>query len=236
MRLLNKNEVNNAKVLDRQREVAEGTKLAAKVDTLRELHAIEEKGLEDFRQKTVKQIREEIDGLGAHKMALLSDISELEQERKLLQIPLDGEWEKVTKLQQVLFEEKAWLDEREEKLTEDLEEANADAEELEKEKERVVDERERSKEMVASSGRILGEAKETLADVQSKADVILKVAEFREKETIHRELRVAAQERDNNMVTEHNRAWDNNLVTRERALKDKYATLERTMKRVNIKL
>lgn len=234
MRLLPKSEVDKAKASDRQREIDEGKKLATKVDTLRELHAEEEKGLEQFRQKTVKQIREEIDPLIAQKEALTSDISELEHTRKMLLVPLDAKWEEVNAAQTLCDEREADLATKEGDFNSRRALLVAEERELHIEKERVVDERERSKEMVASSGRILDEANQTLVDARAKASVVLQGAQLRHDEAIARELRVAAQERDNSMVSEHLRGWDNDLVNRERALKDRYETLLRTAKRLNL--
>ncbi len=59
VKLLSKREIDVAKARDRQREIAEGTKLAQRVDGLRELAADEEKSLNDFRIKTLTAINEE---------------------------------------------------------------------------------------------------------------------------------------------------------------------------------
>lgn len=60
MRLLSRNEAIEGQSRDKAREIAEGLKVARKVDSLRELHATEEKQFSDFRDKTLATIGEEI--------------------------------------------------------------------------------------------------------------------------------------------------------------------------------
>lgn len=232
MRLLPKSEVDKAKAADRQREVDEGKKLAGKVDDLRALRAEEQKGLEAFREKTVKHIREEIDPLVARKTELEYEITQLEDKRARLLVPLDAKWREVATAEALCREREIEVGVIEREI--DAKRANlaAHERELHIESERVADERERSKEMVASSGRILSDANEALLQAQDKAHAIIAGAEGRSNDALHREVRVAARERDVAMHTEKNATWDKDLHNREVALADKYATLARTVTRL----
>ncbi len=75
-RLLTKREVDTARSTEQQQQVAEGKKLAARVDRLRELQATEEASLFKFRCETLKVIQGEID--------------ELIEKRDTLQVQVDG--------------------------------------------------------------------------------------------------------------------------------------------------
>lgn len=233
MRLLPKSAVDKAKALDRQREVEEGAKLAKKVDALRELHSEEERGLTDFRSRTIKEIMGEINTLTTEKEALINDISAIKAERKLLLEPLDVKWQEVNKAQVICNNWEQDLERREEKVGELDKKLLNLLKVLDVEKGQIADERIRSKELVASSGRMYEEAKETLADARNKSQVILTEAEIKLSESNIRDEQVTAKERDILMLREHTKSWEKDLTNRERALKDKYDTLLRTEKRLN---
>jgi len=97
MRLLKKNEIFAKKAAEKTREVAEGLKLARKVDTLRELAAQEETNLTKFRTETVKQIHADITKESQKRDALKTEVKELESKRKALCEPLTKETHELEK-------------------------------------------------------------------------------------------------------------------------------------------
>lgn len=60
IRLLKKSEIDKIKSQERKRELDSGLTLAKRIDSLREIHAEEEKSLLNFRNKTVAEIQKEI--------------------------------------------------------------------------------------------------------------------------------------------------------------------------------
>lgn len=59
MKLLSKSDITKKKSIDRQQEIAEGSKLAKRVDALREISANEETALFKFRTETLSEISKE---------------------------------------------------------------------------------------------------------------------------------------------------------------------------------
>lgn len=83
MRLLNKRDVDVAKARDRQIAVAEGLKLAQRVDGLREVSASEAVALETWRRETLSKITDEITATTSVRDALQSEVKGLEERRAL---------------------------------------------------------------------------------------------------------------------------------------------------------
>ena len=97
MKLLKKSEVDKAKALDRQREIVEGSKLAARVDTLREVAATEEASLEKFRRETIAQINKEIVSALTRRDALQDEVKLLENLKAKALVPVGEAWREVNK-------------------------------------------------------------------------------------------------------------------------------------------
>lgn len=95
MKLLPKSDVAKAKSEDMQREIAEGLKLAKRVDTLREVAAQEESSLKEFRLKTLSEINKEIIAYSDRKNALSREVSDLEEKRSAALSPLTKEYEEL---------------------------------------------------------------------------------------------------------------------------------------------
>lgn len=91
MKLLSKSEVSKAKAADRQAEIAEGMKLAKRVDGLREVAAQEEASLTNFRNKTLEEITREAKEAEQKRDTLLKEVVELQEQRALALRPLTEE-------------------------------------------------------------------------------------------------------------------------------------------------
>ncbi len=232
VKLLSKREIDVRKAQDRQREIAEGTKLAHRVDGLRELAADEEKSLNDFRIKTLTAINEETTPLFKERDELLNELVALRDERKGLLKPLDDEWLKVRavskdldKESEVLAQEKAQL-----KLAIG---ANIQREkENTIETERLADTEERVKELLVKIDRMNKDAATDLMNARATAKQIVSNAQafeasitLREKRATMLEELVEQRRKENDIVTRNNDA--------ERVrIRDAYATLERTKKQI----
>lgn len=90
MKLLNKSDVVRNKGLERQQAMAEGRKLAKRVDSLREVSAAEEASLAKFRVKTLETIQKDIDVKAAKLNALALEVKDLEERREIVLVPLDA--------------------------------------------------------------------------------------------------------------------------------------------------
>lgn len=88
MKLLSKSEVDRAKAIERQAEIAEGMKLAKRVDGLRETAAQEEASLLKFRNETLSAIVEDIRIAEQKRDTLKKEVKELEERRALALQPI----------------------------------------------------------------------------------------------------------------------------------------------------
>lgn len=78
MRLLQKNEIEAKKTSERRFQLDEGLKTVKKIETVREILALEESNLRKFRETTTKIVQQEIDALIAKKGRLEQEVKELE--------------------------------------------------------------------------------------------------------------------------------------------------------------
>lgn len=97
MKLLPKSEIDKQKASETQQHIAEGIKLARRVDTLRDVAAQEEASLSKFRIRTLEAIQSEINEKTSERDALEAKNRALRDERIRLQGPLNlvQEWERV---------------------------------------------------------------------------------------------------------------------------------------------
>jgi len=117
MKLLRKSEITSLKERDRVREIAEGQKIARKVDELRELQSTTEKKLNDFRDSSLRTIGEEIKTLGAQRDTLAAEVSSLQKKLDSM-LPnlgttreeLDKKEDELKNLEQFLAKQKEHLD------------------------------------------------------------------------------------------------------------------------------
>lgn len=95
MELLSKQEISRRSNLERKAQIDEGVKLARNVDGLREKVAEEQARTSQFREASKKQLHEEIEALISQKNTLMNEVQDLQDQKRVLQIPLDAEWERV---------------------------------------------------------------------------------------------------------------------------------------------
>lgn len=95
------------KAQEQKQSVDEGKKLAQRVDTLRELAAIEESSLEKFRSETLEQIHKETTEAATKRDALLGEVRELEAAKKEALQPLTRELELIDQAREELAKKTA---------------------------------------------------------------------------------------------------------------------------------
>lgn len=114
MKLLPKSEVEKARAADKQREINEGSKLAKKIDNLREVVVEEEEALELFRKETIKRIYEEITVEAQKRDNLKKEVTDLETRKRIALEPLDQQWGELKEAQRSFEEVKtqhlSWAD------------------------------------------------------------------------------------------------------------------------------
>lgn len=231
MRLLSKREVDQAKQKDRQQEIEEGMKLARKVDDLRETASEEETRLQLFRQKSVEQLHAEIQPLEKKKSSLEEEVKDLEHRKKLALAPLDAEWERMKEEGRKVTLKKFELDDREALVKKSEIDIENSKKELEIEKGRLQDFKRTTSENLVQSENTLKQAQEEARDVRENARKVTALAKSRNKVSLDREAKVAVREREVLLREQSNLKKDIDLAKRERILKDRYSTLQRTLKR-----
>lgn len=233
LRLLQKSEIAKAKAGDREREIQEGLKLAKKVDSLRELTADEETRFEKFRKETLSAIYAEIDGATSKRDERLGEVEDLEKRRKLALIPLEAEWKKVNGwsdslhyLEDDLAHKETGLREREAEISLEETKIKNEKDRIEGLKERATENFLKSEEAKIESEEILNVSRQTLEVAEQEAETKREEATRKENDLALRELTIfETEKRQEVRHVEQDK--------RDRALNDKYQTLERTIKRLN---
>lgn len=232
MRLQDKRQVAADTATQRKKDIDEGMKIASKVDILRETIVTEEGKLRRFREETIKSVQAEIDDYIRQKDKLSEEVYVLEQKKDNARIPLDAEWERLRQGQHELLIEKQNVGEKSDILKGREKEIVHAEQEIEVEKERAKDFTHRAVQSLARADEVIREARESAAAIRNKAQIVLGQSELKNAEADLREKSVEVREQEVGAVWDRVRAKEINLAQREAALKDKYATLERTLKRL----
>lgn len=217
----------------RKAQIDEGVKIASKVDTVRETLAQEEGNLRRFRQETIASVQADIDRYIGVKDTLKSEIVVLERQKSNAQIPLNAEWERLRKDRSKLVKDiDAWGG-KSDNLKEREDQVERSEREAEVSRGKASEMLHKASEKFAQADAALQEARESAASIRNKAQVVLSAAESIERENTIKEQELERREATILVDTARNRANEVDLAARELALKDKYKTLERTIKRIN---
>ena len=236
MRLLSKSDIDKQKNQEAGQTIAEGKKLATAVDRLRELRADEEATLGKFRSETIAGIQKEIEPLAKERDDLKSEVATLKEQKTEAQKPLDAEWERVQQdkqgileLQVALSDRREHLEKREEAvvsreviLRASLETALADKAQAQKEREEAT--------------QTLSSAKDSAQTMREDAEIVLKNAHRKEQDVLERELH--AKNREDHVATRETNAQvkEKENLDKELELQSRWASLERTIKKLGIKI
>lgn len=231
MKLLSKTEVTAHKGRERQREILEGKKLAARVDRLRELSAQEDKALQEFRTKTLINIHAETKKAEEERDTLKAEVAKLKKEREELKKPLDDEWDK-------LWSERGVLDRDREQLASDSKLLEQREHELDIHTEQLSREQHRYR----IDNQLLAEQQREADANTLEADNLLRYARELHKETLawkegeeaeikEKDINIALRESNVTLKEEHHQAEREALDKEWKLLNDRKAMLERALKR-----
>lgn len=230
-KLLDKKTINREIAAQTKQQIDAGIVLSKKVDAVRDTLLEEEGNLERFRSQTVSIAQKEIDALIQKRGTLLADIKELEKERTLLQMPLDAEWEKLKSSYLKYADQVGTLESAKETVARQIGENTMLAHELDVEHGRVSEMKRITEEKLLHATDDLSRAREESSKMRNLAQTVLSSAEFREKVVIQREKDFQSLVEWVEKEKERISLADKDLERREKVLKDRYATLERTLNR-----
>ncbi len=231
MKLQPKRQVNAEVATHKKAQIDEGVKLAGKIDVLRETLAKEEGNLRQFREGSVKAVREEIDTLITDKENLKGDIVSLERRKAEALAPLDAEWAKIEQEKDAIQKSKISLNQAVFELNE-REKGIAKAEqETGDEKERAKDLKRIASENLAQSEEVLADSQKAAFRIRVEAQATLDVVQSKEKLAHIKEEELKEREAEVEKVWQKVRDKESELAGRERALKDARETLQRTINR-----
>ncbi len=191
MRLLDKQEIDKAKALEKKKEVDEGMKLAKTVDHLRRVKSEEESNIRKFRDQSLSTVQSEVDVLIEKKNATQAEITAMEAKRIELERPVDltNEWKEVRQLKEVLLDRETHLISRE-ALVQDLEKREKELAKKEVEAQRYFDEARSSYTKVDNLRNDMENRKE---QVELHIQTQLKALDVEEKDLANREIIIAEQ-------------------------------------------
>ena len=249
MKLLAKSEVAKAKSVDRQREIAEGVKLAGRVDTLREIAVAEEASLSKFRRETIANINEELVKETKRLEGLRGEVKELESRKAEALAPLTDKWSELEELENsldqrcdALSSKEDYLESREEDLVSRERIAARNAEAIGYTQ---ADARERLADaaiLKENAEKMAKDATEILENAHKEAKTIRAEIAEREGEVKEREKAATAKDRDlqtrEKNLAEASRKLDTLLrrygkpLEEYMRLKDREGVIARNIKRV----
>lgn len=233
MKLLDKYQINTLKATERKKEIDEGLKLAKKVDALRELTAKEQANIEKFREQTLKEVKNEITDLISQRGVLDTDVKRLQEERQRLLVPLTNEWLEVSNLKEQLNDKKEEIHEKEIEFIQKTDDLVNRIKALYIEEQRIEDTRNEIDKQLAEVTEFRNKKKTVLLDIQEHQKEVYTDCETKIKELTDRELDVASRERDEKNKEDLLNNKEKELNKQSIAIRDKYETLNRTIKRLN---
>ena len=234
MRLRDKKSILVDVAAEKKQQVDEGVVIAKKVDLLRQTLIEEEKRLNDFRSQTLPRVHAETEAETRTRDDLVKGNDTLRAEREKLLAPVDltNAWKKVRDEQASNEETRA-----------SLSTAILDVDELKSSLENVTRDLQRRERALTRAEEAINtnlmdaenknkEAAETLETARHEAELLLKRAEVKDRVSTQREN--ALDNRENYLAERELKAQDKevDLAKREKVLRDRYATLERTLQRI----
>ena len=231
MRLLDKQTIAQQQSNEKRLEIEEGKKLALKVDVLRETAAQEEKKLADFRMGSLTSIKNEITPLEEKRNALTREVQDLDKRREELLKPL-------TKEKADLDVQRETIEKDRENLTQRISHFLKEASEQEKREKAIKQEEERIENLKMLADKHAEEvlkdyetAKELVRNTKLESERVSIELENKKAELLSREMKVASEERGIINTKRLLAKRDKDQDLREKAIKDKYETLLRTINR-----
>lgn len=186
-RLLDKKVVATEIASQRKQLIDQGSNLARKVDAIRETKIEEEGNLEKFRTQTIGIVQKEIDEKIKQRDELRFQIKGLEKERKLLQMPLDKEWEKIKTAYLKYSDDVEGLESAKTSIQQKERDKDNLLRELALERNRIEDIKKRTVIALSQADEELQNAQEESLRIKRMANSILASSELREQVVSDRE-------------------------------------------------
>lgn len=232
MKLQPKQQITQSINLERKTQIDEGIALAKKIDLLRETLASLEKQHNDFIAGSRVEIEKNLKVLQERKSNLLGEINKLEERRVILMKPLDDEWLKIEDEKQELERVRIIQSSSQQQLNENWEVFKKDVDSLNK-RERLIESKEQQIETVTHETLELNKKAKELKETKAREyDEFKKEVADKTKDLNTREKELVTQAN----LNEHNKnildKREKQLNDKERAIKDKYETLQRTINRL----
>jgi len=199
MKLLSRQEVITAKNNDRAREVAEGLKLARRVDDLRATQAQEEAALEKFRRETLSAIHEEIEAKIIERDALCGEVRTLEKRKAEALQPLTEKEERIKEEQEALARRESAIRDSESAIESAWKDVAVAKGSVDRARTGAERDREASRLSYAEAVSDREAAKLALADADRLKEEAFRMREAVEKELLLRDAETAARERSATM-------------------------------------
>ena len=233
MKILEKKSIDKERALEKKRAIEEGARLAEKVDKLRELSASEESKLKSFRESSLIEVRNDIDTTLRQKINLETEIEKLQEERKRLTKPLTEEWEKLNEDIAIFEAQKDELVSKQKELRE-IERLTAnEIVQIRSEKAQLEEQKKLVSNLVREAQITSSDAHEIMLDAQEKERETNYRIGKKERAMTKREEQVALHERDVRNSFDILKQKEIELNNRDRAITDKYETLQRTITRLH---
>lgn len=233
MKLLSKLDVTRAKVNERKIDIEEGAKLARKIDTLRETSSREQDNLKKFKDESVKELHKEVLSKQAEIEELNRIIEVKKKVKEELEKPLTDEWQKINDAIAELEKKRKQVESDKitnEKWYLELGEKNN---ELKKEKHTIQSKEIYLDKQINEAVENNNKSKESLKR-QQESEERIKLAESELIKVIEkREVAVAIRETEAKLKEESNKRWESELINKDKEIKDRYETLQRTITRIN---
>lgn len=224
-------DINKAKAAERKIEIDNGVSLARQIDSLRATFAQERVAHDVWKKSSIEELDRQLQGYQDGIDAKKREIAELDEQRRKLIEPLDGEWEGINVA-------KVGLSEERKNLFLDTERFKEEAKELEREVLKVAKTLARAEENEVTSKKRLDEAEEYKAQAKKlyQEAVVSKEQHDTSYESRTRELEASIQEYQVALATislreQEVKDKELELSEREVLLKDRQAMFERNLKR-----
>lgn len=231
MKLLAKKEISIDLARQKKIQIDEGIGLARKVDALREQLQTETGNLRRFREESLGAVQQEIDAVVRQKDTLKGELKDLLNRRTVLLIPLDAEWEKLTKAKRDFTEWELELHGYSENLSQRQAQVENEEKEISEEKLRIAGLKEQTLTVLEEADSMLVRARESSAEMRNKAQAVLSEAELKNKEASLRDKSIENREYWVEKEASRVADWEADLEKREKVLRDRAAMLDRNIKR-----
>lgn len=231
MKLLTKSEITTLKAKDQKQAIDEGIKLTRRVESLREIQAQEEASLKQFREKTIKEIQEEIKREIKPLEDLKKEVEFLKEEREKALKPLYHELEELSRSREEIQKEFRDLGVQRLEVEKSQESAQENLKNSLDEFSRAAEERGRSIELLQDADLKSQQATQLVKEsenIKYKSEVL---ARNIQEEFQKRDSQIASKERNLTLRDEHQKSRELELNTRETKLNDRERMFQRTLKR-----